>query len=123
MLDLGYGNGGPKAAAALGEWLRVDCAADNLKNLELGGNKGLGDEGVAAFAVGVAAGGVAPERLALRGTNACPKAAAALAKWLGVEGAAANLKVLNLNNNEGLGEAEQAAIRAACPEGVDPDFN
>jgi len=51
-----------------------------------------------------------------------------------VDGAADNLKVLNLMNNDALGggsdalgpwEAErmlQAAIKAACPEGFDLEF-
>jgi len=64
-------------------------------------------------------GGVALEMLYLSETNAGPKATAVLGKWLGVEGAAANLKLLELIYNPGLGEAERAAIRAACPMGVD----
>lgn len=47
----------------------------------------------------------------------------ALVKWLNVDGAAANLKYLSLQDNEGLGEAEQAAIRVACPDGAKPTFS
>jgi len=63
---------------------------------------------------------VALEELNLASTNAGPKVAAALVKWLRVDGAAPNLKKLILGNN--VGEAEWAAIEAACPEGVKPDF-
>ena len=40
---------GPKAAAALAEWLAVDGAADNLKRLDLNFNKFLGDDGIATI--------------------------------------------------------------------------
>ena len=104
---------GPEAGAALGKWPAVDGAAASLKTLALNDNPGLGDEGVAAIAEGLAAGGVALEELHLGNTKAAPKAGAALVKWLRVESAAANLKELNLSGNSDLGGAEQAAITAS----------
>ena len=57
------------------------------------------------------------EELKLHGTGAGPKAAAALVVWLAVDGATDNLKYLVVNG--GLGEAERAAIKSACPDGVE----
>lgn len=122
-------DGGPQAAAALVKWLRVQGATANLKTLSPSNNEGLGDEGVDAIAEGLAASGVALEKLELgddysrSGCGAGSEAGAALVKWLALEGAEANLKVLDLRFNEGLGAAEKVAINKACPEDVKPTFN
>jgi len=55
----------------------VKGAAANLTALELNGNEGLGDEGVAAIVNGLAASGASLESLVLNNTNAGSKAAAA----------------------------------------------
>lgn len=39
-----------------------------------------------------------------------------------MDGAAAELKWLQLKGNEGLGKAEQAAINGACPAGAEAYF-
>jgi len=100
---------GVKAGAALGKWLRVEGAAANLKTLDLRINGRLGDEGAAAIADGLAAGGVALEQLSLGKTDAGPSAAPVLGKWLTVDGAAANLNRLDLDNHD-LGDEGVAAI-------------
>ena len=81
-----------------------------MKKLNLNSNKGLGDEGVAATVQGLAVGGVALEMLCLSETNAGPKAAVALVKWLGVEGVSKSLQTLYLRGNAGLGADELALI-------------
>jgi len=82
---------------------------------------------IIAFVIGrkIANGEQLPEVFKFETDKAGPMTGAALGKWLGVDGAAADLKSLDLRYNQArpdLGEVEQAAIKEACPDGVKPQF-